>query len=61
MNRYEIYLEGCSNPVYTYKSFTWLEKRLDRIASLRSIKQCKVRYIWTDRVYYITFEDGEWW
>lgn len=60
MNRYEIYLEGCSNPVYTYKTLTWLIRRLDLLASLHTIKQCKVRYIWTNRVYFITFNGGKW-
>lgn len=44
MNTYQVYLPGCSNPVWTYKTFTRLEKRLLQLAKETSLQSCTVNF-----------------
>lgn len=42
MRQFEIYLDGCTNPVYIYRSYAWLVKRLQYLCELRTLTGCTV-------------------
>ncbi len=41
---YNFYLEGCSKPVWSYKTWHWARKRLTRLANDRSLKSARIEY-----------------
>lgn len=39
---YHVYLQGSSNPVWSYKTWVWTQKRLESLRRLQSIKTCRI-------------------
>lgn len=49
--RYEIYLEGCTKPVWTYTYYRWVEKRFQSLADLNSITHCTLKMVRNGKVF----------